>query len=268
MDLKAMLAEAWEAAQKYRPNDHTDYVRWTAFRENGTEISRWEYTSCYSPGMHVLPHLEIHCLPWQGSSSEGLPAPWYRYFFRLLKQVGLCPPEAKVAHRNGANCLILPRTGWDRHTIYIPLCYYRQADRKPHEVAQAILLWRQLASQGTHFLQVLHYLAVTTSLGSGHYFMSKGPYGNSVPTTSLANGQALAWFARLSKEQRLEICPLPLPYAKPTWDTDLDTYALLAKKAKEMESESVKVEELVEILDPKYARYYESPVLAGKQQEA
>jgi hypothetical protein len=188
-----------------------------------------------------------------------MPALWYHHFFRLLKGTGLVPPEVKTLHRKGAHCLIIPRTGWDRHTIYITLCYYRQVDQKPKEIMKAMLLWKRLAPHGTSFLQVLHYLAATTSFDCGHYFMSTGVYGGA-SVNDLANGQALAWFSRQSKFARSKICPHK-PGTPRTYGSNTYTYTLLAAKAKEMKS--LKVEDLVEILNPKYAHLYEEPELNG-----
>jgi len=253
MDLKNILAATEKVAGKYKPK--SDSVRWTAWKEDGTEVSKWQSTACYSTGMYMLPELEIHCLPMGGPSAGQMPALWYHHFFRLLKETGLVPPEVKTLHRKGAHCLIIPRTGWDRHTVYITLCYYRQVDQKPNEIMKGMLLWKRLAPYGTNFLQVLHYLAATTKFGSGHYFMNTGVYGGA-SVNDLANGQALAAFARMTKAQRAKACPHKVG-AQRTWDTNKYTYTYLAKRAQKMKS--LKVEDLVEILDPKHAHLYEEP---------
>ena len=165
-------------------------------------------------------------------------------------------------HRKGANCLIIPRTGWDRHTLYITLCYYRQCDQKPDEVMTAMLLYKRLAPYGTTFLQCLHYSAATTGYASGHYFINFGPYSGSTSKTDLAIGQALAWFAGLTKEQRIELCPLPKPDA-PRWGSNTYTNVFLAEQAKKMKSVTIKGD--MEILDPKHAPLYENPQLKEKQ---
>jgi len=251
-DLNKILAAAEKVAGKYTKEDKTI---WTAFKEDGTEVSMWKSTACYSSGMYILPELEIHCLPSGGPSKGQMPTLWYHHYFRLLKSVGVVPPEVKVLHRKGAHCMIIPRTGWDRHSIYITLCYYRQMDQKPNEVMRAMLLWKRLAPFGTNFMQVLHYLAVTTRFGSGHYFMSTGVYGGADPL-DLANGRALAQWARLSKAEKTEIVPHKKG-AERDYSGSRYTNSYLSAQAKKIES--IKVGELVEILDPKYAHLYEEP---------
>jgi hypothetical protein len=250
MDLKDILALVEKVSGKYKTK--ADKVVWSAWKEDGSEVGKWTYGSCYSPGMRCLPELEIHCLP-KGGALTGLrqmPALWYHHFFRLLKQNGLVPPEVKTLHRKGAHCMIIPRTGWDRHTLYITLCYYRQVDQKPNEIMKAMLLYKRLAPRGTHFLQVMHYLAATTQFGSGHYFMNFGAYGGA-DKLDLANGLALAEWARKTKAQRAKACPYkPGEYSRYSAYTN-DYMSAQAKKLK-----SVKVEDLVEILNPKYAHLY------------
>lgn len=253
MDLGTILAAAEKVAERYPTKQ--DRAIWTAFKEDGTEISMWKNTACYSSGMCMLPELEIHCLPSSGPSEGQMPALWYHHFFRLLKGVGLVPPEVKTLHRKGAHCMIIPRTGWDRHTIYITLCYYRQVDQKPNEVMKAMLLWKRLARHGTNFMQVLHYLAATTKFGSGHYFMSTGVYGGA-DLKDLANGQALAQWARLSKAEKAKVIPHKKGATRDYSGTH-HTTSYLAAQAKKIGS--TKVEELVDILDPQYAHLYEEP---------
>jgi hypothetical protein len=254
MDLEAVLAATDKVANKYQSKQ--DAVRWTAFNSSGQEINRWTgQTNCYSAIMGLLPSLEIRCLPSGGPSPTQLPALWYHHFFRLLKRSGLVPPEVKTLHRNGANCLIIPRAGWDRHTLYITLCCYRQSDIHPAEVMRIMLLYRRLASRGVHFLQCLHYGLMTSRFSPGHAFMSSGPYGGGNPL-DLAQGQALAWFAQQPKKVRLSLYPSE---KLARWSTDNYTCYFLPAKAKEMKS--IKVKKKIDILDPQYAPLYEEPQL-------
>ena len=250
MDLKVALAAAEKVAEKYRGK--ADSVTWSSWKEDGTEVGKWSYSPCYSPGMRCLPELALHCLPKGGPSKTQMPALWYHHFFRLLKQHGLVPPEVKTLHRKGAHCMIIPRTGWDRHTVYITLCYYRQVDQKPSEIMKAMLLYKRLAPHGTHFLQAMHYLAATTKFGRGHYFTTTGVYGGA-SVNDLANGQALAAWAKLTKTERAKICPHTEAVSS-AWGCTNIHRSTEAKKMK-----SLKVEELVEILNPKYAHLYEEP---------
>ncbi len=256
MDLKAILAAAEEVSGKYQIK--SDSVYWTGIKEDGTEVGRWGYTSCYSPGMRCLPELEIRCLPKGGpqKAPAQMPALWYHHFFRLLKGVGLVPPEVKTLHRGGAHCMIIPRTGWDRHTLYITLCYYRQVDCKPGEIMRAMLLWKRLAPHGTNFLQVLHHLAATTRFDSGHYFMNFGAYGGA-DKLDLANGLALAQWARKTKAQRTKACPYKPVKPGEYGGSNSYTDAYMSAQAKKIQS--IKVEEVVEILNPQHAHLYENP---------
>ena len=257
MDLESVLLAVNKVAGKYKIKP--DQVRWHAQKEDGTEVNKNKDGTaiCYSTAMSVLPYLEIQCFP-SSKSETPMPTLWYHHFFRLLKRSGLVPPEVKTLHREGENRMIIPRNGWDRHTLYITLCYYRFCDLRPNEVMTMMLFYKRLSPLGTTFLQCLHYGATVSGLGSGHCFMGFGAYGGGIEAKDLANGQALVWFAGLSKEERLKIYPAE---DNSRHNSDKYTYVLLAKKAKEMES--LKVEELVDILDPKHACLYERTKLDG-----
>jgi len=256
MDLKPILEAVGKVAGKYKTKP--DRVRWFAQKEDGTEINKAGGGICYGQAMSTLPHLEIQCFP-HGKSETPMPAVWYHHFFRLLKRSGLVPPEVKTLHREGENRMVIPRNGWDRHTLYITLCYYRFCDLRPNEVMTMMLLYKRLSPLGTTFLQCLHYGAAVTGLGAGHRFMNFGAYGGGAEAKDLASGQALAWFARLSKEERLKIYPAD---DASKFVSDRYTYMLLSKRAKEIES--LKVAELVEILDPKHAYLYEGVEANGR----
>jgi hypothetical protein len=252
--MKDILKATAEVSKKYTAIG--DMVRWTATTAEGAEVGKWAYTACYAQALSYEPGtLEIRCIPARNAETRKasqMPSVWFHHFFQLLRQSGLIVPETKTLHRNGANCLIIPPSGWDRHTVYITLCYYRQCDVFPQEVMQAMLLYRRLATKGTTFLQCMHWLAVNTKFGAGHYFLNVGPYGGA-DKLDLANGLALSWFARRSKEERLKICP---PKTKPGYDSRY-TYTLLAQKAKSFES--LKVGNTHAMLDPKYAPLYLEP---------
>lgn len=261
MDLNKVLAAAEEDAKGY--GTKSDAVRWTAWEEDGTEVGKWEKTICYAGAMGILPKLRIRCEPYKGTvkgaAKDRLSSKQYLEFFELLKQHCLVPPDIEATDEEGSNCLVIPRSGWDRHTIYIALCYYRQCDQQPGEIVRAMSLYQRLKDQGTHFLQCLHYAAATTKFGSGHYFMNFGPYDGGMGKLNLASGKALAWFASLSKEQRLEECPIKNPAGGGRGYDSRYTYTFLTKRAKK--EKSVEVKNLVEILDPKYAEHYENPKL-------
>ena len=255
MNLSKIARAAEAVGKKYQQK--TDEVRWFAFKEDGDEVNGWgdssAVTNCYSRAMSILGELEIHCVPYGGASEGQMPASSFTRFFQLLKKHGLVPPSAQAVHRNGAHCLLLPREGWDRHTLYLALCFYRQCDQKPNEIMRILALYRRLASRGTSFLQCIHYLATYTSYSSGHYFMGFGPYGVA-SNTDLSYGHALAWFSQRSKEERLKL----LEKAGKNY-MDRYTYTFLGRQAKKMLGGSVAT--ALDILDPKHARHYETPTL-------
>lgn len=260
--MKQIVAEIIKETLRYQ--SQFDTVRWQAKTPSGTIISpKWEFTNCYASALqYELGTLELRCIPGRGPRPEAqMPEMWYLYLFKLLKEVGLCPPEVEAIYQNGANCLIIPPNPWDRHTIYIALCYYRQSDIHPGELMQALMLYEKLRPQGTTLLQCLHWCAMHTSLGSGHYFMAPAPYGGA-DKNDLANGQALAWFAKQTLAERLQICP---PKKSGGYDNHY-TYTLLAQKAKLFPS--LKVEDLSEILNPKYAHLYQNPELVDENSTA
>ena len=252
LNLPAALTAAKAVGDKYEGK--RDLVRWFAFKEDGGDVNPYGHrssaTNCYMRAMEQLGELEIHCVPYGGPSEGQLPALYFTYFFRLLKQHGLVPPSTKALHRNGANCMLLPREGWDRHSLYIALCLYRQCDQKPSEIMQIMSLYRRLAPHGTTFLQCIHYLATYAGYCSGHYFMHFGTYGGA-PETDLAYGQALAWFAQRTKEERLQLAEES--------EVDNYTYTFLARQAKGMVGGTVASS--LEILNPKYAELYKTPKL-------
>jgi hypothetical protein len=252
LNLPAALTAAKKVGAKYEGKQ--DLVRWFAFKEGGEEVNPYGHknsvTNCYMRAMDQLGQLEIHCVPYGGPSEGQLPALYFTYFFRLLKQHGLVPPSTKALHRNGANCMLLPREGWDRHTLYMALCFYRQCDQRPDEIMRIMSLYKRLSPFGTNFLQCIHFLATYTGYCSGHYFMHFGAYGGA-KETDLSYGQALAWFVSRTKEERLKLVEEN--------EGDNYTYTFLARQAKEMVGGTAASG--LEILNPKHAALYETPML-------
>jgi hypothetical protein len=202
MDVKKALAEVKEETAGYAIRGDT--VSWTAFREDGTELGRWENEACFAPLLRntsTAGDVEIHCKSGHAGKGGSMPCRDFQEFFRLCKETGLVPPGVEATIKDRGNYLTIPRDGWDRHTIYITLCLYRQCDIRPDEVMTALGLYKRLKPEGTTFLQILHYLAATTTISSGHVFMNLSPYGGG-SKLDLSHGGALVWFTRLSKAQR------------------------------------------------------------------
>jgi hypothetical protein len=220
-------------------NKHADYVSWTAFDKNGKEYGEWNATACFAHIMRNPGRYEIHCRPyWQRkfgtycyrtnqikNSEEAkaedekkrdeavslLPGNLYKQFWKYCKEVGLVPPEVKVFVKNGQNRLLIPRKGWDRHTVYIALSLWRHCDCHPRIPAMAILLYRKLKKRGVHFLQCLHYaMADYGSPNPGHVFITindQTTYQSNYGAFNLAAGLALAHFCRMPLEERKKLQP-------------------------------------------------------------
>ena len=260
------VIEAIDKALAGKYTAKSDLVNWEAYPRKGSKIGKWWSRSiCYARAMdHNLSDLEVHCLPYPTQvEGQGLSAADYRLFFRLCKKEGLVPPKARAGCLNGHNYLVLPRSRWDRHTLYTALCLYRQTDIKPLEIARCLSLWRELSPQGTTFIQCLHHLAATTVIQSGHYFIAFGstPYGErSLPATDLATGQALAHFAQLPWKERHKLVLHPKRPQEGGWNARQQGYTT-AMFSKQLfpKFRSVTIPRVEEILNPKYAPFYQSP---------
>lgn len=196
--------------------NHTDYVRWTAFADKGREIGKWSYTACYGSIMRQLDQIEVHCRPYYGREPgdlkrASLHMTQYKRFFNLCKKAGLVPPEVRAYTEKGENKLLIPRLGWDRHTVYTSLSLYRHADCHPRMVTKAVLLYQKFKREGINFLQCLHYaLSEHGSPNSGHAFINMNTgsdYEANYGGLNLAAGVALARFARMTVEERSKLKP-------------------------------------------------------------
>lgn len=252
-----MVKEAVTAAKKGAAKYATkgDSVCWDAVRENGTHLGNWKSNACYASALSTqcgLGGLEIHCKPMNGPGKSPMPGKDFQEFFRLCQEVGMVPTGVKATTKDKANLLTIPRNGWDRHTLYITLCYYRQCDIRPSEIMTALGLWKHLEPKGTTFLQILHYLAATSTISCGHTFMNLSPYGGG-NKLDLGPGAALTWFAGLSKAQRAKT-DKSLTSKDRSFSSGNYTETMLAEKAKTF---SVgKVTDVSGILEPKNATHY------------
>lgn len=255
LDLIKLTEQATATALGKYPSK-ADSVTWKATHKDGKAVAT--SSACYAPAFnHDLGNLEIQCSPWTATKKKSLAAFWYRRFFDLVKTTGLVVPEAEFAHKDGANLLTIPASGWDRHTVYITLCLYRQADVHPAEIMKIVYLWNRLKKHGVSFLQCLYYGIATTKFNSGHYFMSPGPYGGR-PNLDLSNIQVLAWFGRLSLAERLELCPhqeaekeAKRKAGQYMYGDPRSTYGMFGKEIVRFPSQQVKV--LPEVLNPEHA---------------
>lgn len=198
-----------------------DLVRWTAFPKDGApggEVGKWTRTACYAGIMQSLGAYEIHCRPrWTGVSDTKkapkdyhyLPNGLYKKFWRLCKESGLVHDDVKVYTQHGQNRLIVPRKGWDRHTVYTALSLYRHCDAHPQMIARAVLLHKKLEDEGIPFLQCLHYAMARRNCGTwGHTFISVesgAAYQSNCGALNIAAGMALASFAEMNIRQRKKL---------------------------------------------------------------
>lgn len=215
-------------------NRENDFVRWTAFDKKKQQVGFWVNYYCYAGITSRLGDYEIHCRPyWELENPtheyakktpkiikeilEGanrtvctLPSTIYKRFWKLCKKNGLVPPEITTFVRKGQNRLVVPRKGWDYHTIYIILSLYRFCDSNPRTIANVTLLYEKLKSKKVDFIQCLHYGLVTSHYKKiGHTFFSvqaTACQSNNAPL-NLAAGMALASFCRMSLPERRKLIP-------------------------------------------------------------
>ncbi len=214
---------------------HADNVRWTAFKADGTEAGKWDYTPCYSSIMRQLGEHEIHCRPYwnrpyqtncggppsekwlamdakvRDASTSPLPSDLYKEFWKLCKESGLVHTTIRNFVSKKQNRLVIPRKGWDRHTVYTVLSLYRHCDCQPKLIATAVLLYEKLKSEGIHFLQCLQYaMAEYNSPNTGHVFITannNGGYDSNYGGLNIATGMAMALFSQMSIQERKKLAP-------------------------------------------------------------
>jgi hypothetical protein len=116
-----------------------------------------------------------------------------------------------------------------------------------------MFLYDQLRKTGVHFLQCLHWTLVNTDFGAWHSCFSVGglgPYAGGLDRAlQLRNGLAIAAYGRLTLDEKNAL--------KGRSSTSM--FDRLATKIP-----NIKIEKVDDILDPKYAKYYENPDLAGE----
>lgn len=238
--------------------DKGDSVSYKVITKEGVE-REWRDSACYHGILPQLAAYEIHCRPWNGKNSA--PRLMHQRFFRELIDCGIIPPEAQVRTVKGENVLILPRQGWDRHTIFVALSLYRHADCHGKSIlGRTMILQQRLHKEGVHFLQCLHWALCNTDYGVWHCCINldcrRGPYEQNTrdnPGTDLKWGLALAVFGKMSLADRARQEKL----SKIKSSTFM--FAHLA-----MQLQDFKIKSTDEILDPKYAKYYRDPELARK----
>ncbi len=241
-------------SQNYR--DKGDAVSYKAIGRDGKERV-WDRTSCFSGVMSDLGGYEIHCRPWNGQNSA--PSLIYQRFFRELIRFGVVPQGVRAGTQGGQNILVIPRRGWDDHTVFVALSMYRHADCHGKSiVGQTMTLYDRLGKTGVHWLQCLHWAFCHTDYGTWHSCinLTSNPspyYGDDVEprTKNLKWGLALAAFGKITPTKRKE------ELAKENQTTLM--FDTLARKLK-----NIRLDHVDGILDPQYAQYYENPELARK----
>lgn len=234
-------------------NGGNEYVSWEAYAEDGTKVGQKEYVYCYSPIMRALGKYEIHNYPYIGENrvySDRLHPISYLRYMNLCKKEGLIPSEAKVfIDKEKGNCMVIPRLGWGRHTVYVALCMYRFADICPKNILAGLLLHRKT---NLPWLQIFHYLLTKMVMGSGHIFIgvNGSVYGGSYNKDPRV-GMALKVFCSLSEEYRT--------YLGNTGNT-IAMFTSMINEIPPVEPFS----SVEEILDPKYSRLYTDDSLGAE----
>lgn len=192
-------------------NPSNDYVQWTATTKNKERVGRWKYTICYSPIMSQLGEYEIRCIPFNRyrlpnrhrkyRTGDRMGPLSYLQFMHKCQTVNLIPSEIEFFHdKKVGNCMVIPRAGWDRHTVYTALSLYRHLDCRPRTMSVALSIHRKTKLP---WLQVLHYILSKLNGVEGHTFidMTLNTYGNKGglnPGTAMA----LCAFSALSLSDR------------------------------------------------------------------
>lgn len=238
------------ALQEQHYRDKTDHVSYLAIHSEGyTQDVRDDF--CYGKIIHDLTSYEITCRPYHSTNS--CPPPVFRAFFRELQSCGVIPKEIRFGAKQGKNTLVIPRQGWDYHTIFVTLSMYRHSDQHGISiVGRTMKLYDSLKEQGVHFLQCLHWALVTTNYSHWHSCINlcDNPYdGSHARAKNLKWGLALAVYGRLTLAERKSI----------RQRQSVVMFDHLAKGLRDF-----KIKQADEILDPKYAEYYHHPEKARK----
>lgn len=190
--------------------DRADEVSWRA-QDQKRSMRGEGYTACYAPIMSTLGKHDIIC--WTHPRSKlyhrafgnQLSEKDFCKLIDLWKSVGFIPPEVWRGRRKGIgkNVMIIPRKGWDRHTVYVTLCLYRYSDALPRTMRAALKIHEQT---GLPWLQVYQYAMASINKGARHGFVG---FTNSVSAQqALGEGvnpglsMALCKFGHLSLEER------------------------------------------------------------------
>lgn len=189
--------------------DVGDSVHWTSVDDKGKKSGLWRSPHCYASIMNNLAQQEILCrsrprekvlktLPWHNR----LRPHDYERLMNLHKEAGMIPQEVQIFSNRHGNCMLVPRAGYDRHTVYVTLCLYRYADSRPLTMKTILDLYDQL---NLPWLQVYHYGMACRGVGPGHGFISfEGGISGSLGTNP-ATGMALCRFASLPLEERAKL---------------------------------------------------------------
>lgn len=221
----------------------SDYVTWTAFSEDGFEAGKWKYEYCYSPIMNHLGNYTIHCKPYQPRAGTSRMHPIHvMWFMRRCQNVGLIPQEIRIFLEPGVGtCMLIPREGWDRHTVYTALSLYRHCDCQAASMMTALRIHKQL---GLPWLQVLHYTLAHLNHGTNHTFVGMDTYSG-MGKINPGTGMALRAFASLTTEERKG---LPQP------GNTCNMFTALADVANPQRKYMYQTTE--DILDPRYSPIY------------
>lgn len=130
----------------------------------------------------------------------------YERLMNLHKEAGMIPQEVQIFSNRHGNCMLVPRAGYERHTVYVALCLYRYADAKPLTMKTILDLYDQL---DLPWLQVFHYGMACRNVGAGHGFISfvRGDcsYVGNEQGVNPATATSLCRFAHMPLEERAKL---------------------------------------------------------------
>jgi len=231
--------------------DKGDSVSYLAAHKDG-KVSIHKRAVCFNSVLHHPGEYEITCLP--SGDRNSAPPLAYQRFFRELHRCGVIPRGVEVGFRNRRNSLTIPQRGWGYHPVFITLSLYRHADCHGKSIlGRTMSLYGNLRREGVHFLQCLHWSLVNTPFCTYHSCFNVGgthPYEEGLSKAKqLKYGIAIAAYGKLKQCEKNKL----------TGNNSVMMFHSLAKGLKD-----IRVSAVDEILDPKYAEFYENPDLARK----
>ena len=172
------MANWWDigspAIIKNRPDDFVTYdVKRNGKKKDEPTVVQ-ENVACYYSEMPHLRTAEFQLKPKKGAKSF-LPGQYYHRWIELGKQCGVVPSAVRHWTSERRNLMAIPADGYDRHTVYATLCWYRWAENFAKFPVAVMKLMD--ANPAINFWQAFHYAAIHHVSHSNHSFMNIGAYG-------------------------------------------------------------------------------------------